>query len=154
MHSYSVQFRIFGKDLDPSGITRDLGLEPNHVRIAGERCFGAGKKVWPESLWSYEGDNDSIPRAKKWASLEDGLTYLLDRLASKKSLIRAYAGKFEMIWWCGHFQSSADGGPTLSADLLLRLADLGVPLYIDNYHFTDDDASVTSQPPSQDEAEQ
>lgn len=131
MHTYSVQLRISGKNLDPNDVTHRLGLEPNQVRIAGERR--SVNQVWDESLWSYDGGAASAEVAREWTSLEDGLRYVLERLLSKNELIQEYAKTHEVVWWCGHFQSGFDGGPTLSASLLKILGDLGVPLFIDNY---------------------
>jgi uncharacterized protein DUF4279 len=136
VHTYSVQLRISGKSLDPGEITRQLGLEPNQVRIAGERR--SNSKVWEEHLWSFDGAADPHAPMKEWGSIEDGLVYVLGRLLPKKDLIRAYTASFDVIWWCGHFQSSFDGGPTLSVPLLHRLADFGVPIFIDNYFRSDD----------------
>jgi hypothetical protein len=131
MHTYSVQFRINGKDLDPGEVTRKLGLEPNQVRIAGERR--SANQVWHESLWSYDGGTASAETAREWTSLEDGLLYVLERLLPKRELIQEYAKSHEAVWWCGHFQSGFDGGPTLSASLMRILGELGIPLFIDNY---------------------
>jgi len=50
-----------------------------------------------------------------------------------RSEIDNYKQKYDAVWWCGHFQSSFDGGPMLTAELMGRLADFGVDLYIDNY---------------------
>jgi len=75
---------------------------------------------------------------KYWVSLEDGLNFILDRLEPVRIQIDNYKQKYDIVWWCGHFQSSFDGGPTLSARLMQRLADFGVDLYIDNY-FVDSD---------------
>lgn len=132
MHTYSVQFRISGKGLDPSEVSRKLGLEPNQVRIAGERR--SANQVWHESLWSYDGDTAFAGTAREWTTLEDGLRHVLDRLLPKRELIQEYAKSYEAVWWCGHFQSGFDGGPTLSPSLLKLLADFGVPLFIDNYY--------------------
>jgi hypothetical protein len=129
-HTYSVQFRIFGKDLDPDAATRHLGLTPNLIRRAGEAF---GKKVWDKAMWSYEGTT----APSEWPSLDDGLAHVLDHLEPKKDLIQTYAATCDLIWWCGHFQSSVDGGPTLSAPLLKRLGDFAVPLYLDNYFSSD-----------------
>ena len=131
MHTYSVQFRISGKDMSPDEVTRRLGLEPNQVRIAGERR--SANQVRTESLWSYDGGTASAEAAREWTSLEDGVRYVLERLLPKRDLIQEYAKSHNAVWWCGHFQSSFDGGPTLSASLLRLLADFGVPLFIDNY---------------------
>ena len=129
MHEYSVALRISGTDVVPAQITQALGLEPSIVRHVGERR--SETTVWTEALWGYTGfpsDAQSL-----WASLEDGLTFLLDRLEPVHSQIADYKQRYDIVFWCGHFQSSFDGGPTLSATLLRRLADFGVELYIDNY---------------------
>jgi hypothetical protein len=129
MHEYSVQFRIIGPELVPAIITQALNLEPCLVRQVGERR-GEGK-VWNEALWGYSGFPSST--AKLWSSLEEGLNFILDKLEPFRFQIENYKKKYDVVWWCGHFQSSFDGGPTLSATLLRRLADFGVDLYIDNY---------------------
>jgi hypothetical protein len=132
MHEYTVELRISGAELVPATMTRALGLEPSLVRQVGERR-GEGK-VWDQAVWGYNGFPADTP--KSWASLEDGLTFLLDRLERLRSEIDKHKQKYDAVWWCGHFQSSFDGGPTLSAKLMRRLADFGVDLYIDN-HFVD-----------------
>ena len=130
MHRYSVQFRISGTNVIPSEITRGLDLQPNQIRIIGEKR--SGDRTWDESLWSYDGTSNDLG-SKEWESLEDGLLFVLNKLLPKKDLIRNYVENSEAIWWCGHFQSSFNGGPELSASLLRQLADFGVPLFLDNY---------------------
>ena len=129
MHEYTVELRISGAELVPAAITQALGLEPSFVRQVDERR--AEGKVWNKALWGYSG----FPPGPQdsWTSLEEGLTFVLDRLEPLRSEIDEYKQKYDAIWWCGHFQSSFDGGPTLSARLMRRLADFGVDLYIDNY---------------------
>lgn len=134
MHEYTVELRISGAVLVPANITQGLALEPSLVRHVGERR-GEGK-VWDQALWAYNGFSAGTP--KSWASLEDGLTFLLDRLEPVRTEIEMLKQKYDAVWWCGHFQSSFDGGPALSAALMRRLADFGVDLYIDNY-FADSD---------------
>lgn len=129
MHEYTVEFRISGADLVPASITETLGLEPSSVREVGERR--SEKTVWDEALWGYNGIPSNTPI--DWTSLEDGLNFLLDRLEPLRSEIDNYKQKYDTVWWCGHFQSSFDGGPTLSARLMRRLGDFGVDVYIDNY---------------------
>jgi Domain of unknown function (DUF4279) len=139
MHEYTVEFRISGAELVPAAITKALGLEPSIVRQVGEHR-GAGT-VWDQALWGYNGFPAGTP--KSWASLEDGLAFLLDRLEPVLSEIEKYKQKYDAIWWCGHFQSSFDGGPTLSVTLMRGLADFGVELYIDN-HFVGSDLNDDS----------
>lgn len=129
MHEYTVELRITGAELVPATITQALGIEPSLVRQVGERR--SEEKAWHQAVWTYNGFSADTP--KSWASLEDGLTFLLDRLEPLRSQINEYKRKYDAVWWCGHFQSSFDGGPTLSANVMRRLADFGVDLYVDNY---------------------
>ena len=129
MHEYTVELRITGAELVPATITQALGLEPSLVRQVGERR--SEEKAWHQAVWAYNGFSADTP--KSWVSLEDGLTFLLDRLEPVRSEIDKYKRKYDAVWWCGHFQSSFDGGPTLSVNVMRRLADFGVDLYVDNY---------------------
>lgn len=90
--------------------------------------------MWEQSLWAYNGFPPQDPGS--WASLEEGLAFLLDRLEPLKTQIDEYKRDYDLVFWCGHFQSSFDGGPHLSARLLRRLADFGVDIYLDS-HFTE-----------------
>ena len=129
MHEYTVELRIHGAELVPANITADLGLEPSLVREVGERRSNA--TVWKEALWAYNGFSPDDQRS--WTSLEEGLAFVLDKLEPVRLQIDNYKQHYDIVWWCGHFQSSFDGGPTLSSRLLQRLADFGVELFIDTY---------------------
>ncbi|MFK2876388.1 DUF4279 domain-containing protein [Rhodanobacter hydrolyticus] len=129
MHTYTVQLRIRGTGLCPEEITSHLGLDPNQVRREGQPR-GVGQ-TWSESMWSYDGSIDG--GVMEWSSLEEGLLSVMNFLWSKRSMIEAYSRRFDVVWWCGHFQSSFDGGPTFSVALLGKLAEFGVPICLDNY---------------------
>lgn len=134
MHEYTVELRISGAELVPTTISETLGLEPSSLRQVGERR--SEKRVWDEALWGYSGFPSGT--LKTWSSLEEGLNFILDKLGPFCFQIDTYKQKYDVVWWCGHFQSSFNGGPVLSAKLLRKLADFGVDLYIDD-HFVDVD---------------
>jgi hypothetical protein len=125
-HEYTVEFRIFSKTLDPNEITKELGLKPCQIRLEGS--LGPGNRL-QQGMWAYDGGEES----KTWDSLSDGLLFLLDKLWPLRDKIAKYKPDAKLIWWCGSFQSSFDGGPTLSAALLSRLGEFGAELFIDNY---------------------
>jgi hypothetical protein len=137
MHEYTIEFRISGNDLNVSSVTDSLELEPSVVRSVGERRGETSE--WEEALWSYNGFPASAG-SKPWKSLEEGLTFVLEKLWPLRQKIDAYKGKFKLILWCGHFQSAADCGPTLSPGILKTLGDFGVELFIDNYFCEDLDS--------------
>jgi len=130
-HEYTVEFRIYSETLDPDVITRELGLQPCQVRIQGS--LRSGGKSTHTGMWGFDGTDEETAGNKNWDSLEEGLAYVMDKLWPVREKIAKYAGNGESIWWCGHFQSSFDGGPHLSPNLLRRLGEFGAPLYIDNY---------------------
>jgi hypothetical protein len=130
MHEYTIEFRISGNDLNVSAVTERLELEPSLVRNVGERRSETTK--WEEALRSYNGFPASVG-SKSWKSLEEGLTFVLEKLWPLRHKIDTYKGNFKLILWCSNFQTAANGGPTLSPAILKRLGDFGVELFIDNY---------------------
>jgi hypothetical protein len=124
-HSYTVELRLYGKALDPERITRETGLQPCRTRLAGSQL---GSRTFANAMWGYDGQGPA-----NYDSLEAGLIHVLDCVAEVATLFQKYSKEYEAIWWCGHFQSAFDGGPTLSPRALERLAAFGVKLYIDNY---------------------
>ena len=128
MHEYTVEFRIYGKELNPSDVTKDLALTPSLIQEIDHKL---GTKRVEQSLWAFNAYKDD--EAKIWGSLDKGLEFLLKKLIPLKSKIDIYKSKYDLVLWCGHFQSSFDGGPTLSPDVLKLLSKFGVKLFIDNY---------------------
>ena len=127
-HQYTVELRVWGRDLDPDQVTRETGLEPCQTRARGSR---RGSRTFDESMWAFNGQGAAPTR--DWDSLEEGLTFVLDRLGDSQSVFARLASQFTVTLWCGHFQSSFDGGPELSPLLLRRLGAFGATLFVDNY---------------------
>ncbi|MET0645944.1 MAG: DUF4279 domain-containing protein [Pyrinomonadaceae bacterium] len=135
VHKYLVELRISGKNLSTSEVTAGMGLEPSVSRREGETV---GNKRYQYSLWAYNGrPADDAPPT--WDTLESGLTFLLDRISASKEVLEQYQSKYNVIFWCGHFQSGFDGGPSLSPSLLKRLGEFGVGIFIDNYFSEDEE---------------
>ncbi len=130
MNEYTVEFRIYGKDFDPSAVTAALNLEPTLTRKSGDR---KGKTTcWEEGMWAYNGYSESHG-SKVWASLEEGLNFVLEKLLPVKSEIENYKNRFKVILWCGHFQSELNSSFTLSPHTLKKLSEFGVEVFVDNY---------------------
>ena len=128
-HSYTVELRFTGDGLDPAELTRRLNLQP-HNALSASDVASSGRRRRP--FWAYKGhDEDGFQ--PQWHSLEAGLSFLLRHLTPRRAAVIDVSKSFEGIWWCGHFQTSFDGGPTLSAEVLTELASFGLPLAIDNY---------------------
>lgn len=133
-HEYTVEFRIFSETLDPVEITRELDLQPCQIRIEG--ATGPGGR-FQHGMWAYDGGEGSIT----WESLADGITFVLDKLWHHREALAKCKTDGDLVWWCGNFQSSFNGGPSLPPDLLKRLGEFGASLYIDNYFSSAEDES-------------
>lgn len=133
MHTYTVELRFFGDHLMPSEISVRLNLLPSSSFCQLENQLLAKKR---RPYWAYNGQG-VIGFQPEWDSLEKGLDFLLSSLCTRKTEIIALARQFDGLWWCGHFQASFDGGPTLSPMLLTEIGSYEIPLSIDNY-FSDE----------------
>jgi hypothetical protein len=127
-HVYKVEFRIWSETLDPGVITSALNLQPCQARRQGSQR--ADGKTFT-GMWAYNGYGHA--ESPDWDSLEEGLTFVSDKLWPQKEMITGYKSNARLMWWCGHFQSTFDGGPKLSPFLLGKLGMFGADLFIDNY---------------------
>ena len=114
--------------MDPDRVTAETGLNPCDVSHAELDPDGT---VLHKSRWAYNGGGESD--TYEWDKLEEGLEFVLERASSSVDIFKKYGTNNLVTWWCGHFQSTFDGGPTLSPGLLKRLGDFGADLFIDNY---------------------
>ncbi len=132
MHTYTVSLRISSAELDVAQVTKELGLAPTQTRMVGERK--SADEVWDKALWELE----VFPKGRTdWDSLEVRLATLLKIFVSQTKTLQKYSKKHDIFIWCGHFSSSFDGGPHLSAEMLRALGEFGVPLWFDVYSSSD-----------------
>jgi hypothetical protein len=127
-HRYTVEFRFSGDSLDIERISREMMLEPSTSLLPSITTAGRRRGA----VWGYDG-YDEEGFVERWSSLGEGLAFLFDRLDSKIPTIRELSKDYEGIWWCGHFQSSFDGGPLLGINIIEGLQKFRVPIFIDNY---------------------
>jgi hypothetical protein len=128
-HAYTVELSFYGDQLDPSEISACLNLQPSGSLSQSQIQLTTRKR---RPYWGYNGQGE-MGFQLEWACLEEGLEFLLKNLRSRKPEILTLARQFDAAWWCGHFQTSFDGGPTLSPKLLTEIGSFGIPLSIDNY---------------------
>jgi hypothetical protein len=87
MHEYTVELRIYGKQLDPAAVTDDLDLQPKEVRRMGEERGEATR--WEESMWSYDGSPQG-ENAKSWSSLDEALVFVVQKLWPVRNKLEEY----------------------------------------------------------------
>jgi hypothetical protein len=106
----------------------DLGLDPTLTNVVGDPR--SPNTVWKTTTWELE----VFPTGGSyWDSLESGLAALLKLFVPHKNALQEYRNRYEVFIWCGHFSSSFDGGPLLSAEILKALGEFGVPMELDTY---------------------
>jgi hypothetical protein len=127
---FTVEFRIYGKALDPDAVTELLALKPCQVVLPGVR---RGSRIVEEAMWAFNGSEDGEVGSPEWNTLEEGLKSVLEQLWSRRELIAQYNGASRKIWWCGQFHTGCNSGVTLPASLLAELAEFGADLFIDSY---------------------
>lgn len=129
MHEYSVELLISGDELNAAEVSSMLGLETSVLHKKGEPL--SPKSVRHTSTWShftFRPNNEP-----QWNSLEEGLKCLIEKLQPLKESLKKLSGRFSLDAYCGHFGSGFGGGPTISAQTLGKLSDLGLSLTIKTY---------------------
>ena len=127
---FTVEFRIYGKALDPGAVTELLALEPCQVVLPATR---RGSRIVEEAMWAFNGSEDGEASSLEWSTLEEGLKSVLEKLWSRRDLIAQYNGASRKVWWCGQFHAGWNSGTALPAGLLSELAEFGADLFIDTY---------------------
>ncbi|MFL6679352.1 MAG: DUF4279 domain-containing protein [Burkholderiaceae bacterium] len=142
-HRYTVELRFFGDNLEPADISTRLGLTPSSA-LSRLQIAALGRPRLP--YWAYNG-NGEVGFSAEWGQLEEGLRFLVSTLRSRQENVVAIARQFKGVWWCGHFQASFSGGPTLSPSLMRDLGKYEIPLSIDNYFSEQDEADFIDEVP-------
>jgi Domain of unknown function (DUF4279) len=129
MHTYSVALMIAGDDLDQAEVSTKLGLQPLVFLNKGEPL--SPKRRRERSVWSC--DVRPSPDDPEWQLLDDGLKSLVEKLLPLKNDLRELRQRYSTEAYCGHFGTGFGGGPSISAETLRLLADLGLTLTIKTY---------------------
>ncbi len=128
VHTYLVELRIVGDWIDEKDVSELIGLKASQFIRKGAPQY---QRVAQDSVWQL--DARPGPDSLEWASLEDGLTSLVQTLMPVKKAINDLQSSYDVSIVCGHFTSDFGGGPTLSPAVLELLARLAVKLTISSY---------------------
>ena len=126
----SVSLRLFGDRLPLDDVGTRLDLVPYRVGRKGEHLHGNPRYAQYEShlwLWSVTSMH-KVPLENQLALTMDVLEPRSDRL---RALLRETGARAELF--IGFSSGNGQGGASLSAELLERLAKLGLPLELDLY---------------------
>jgi hypothetical protein len=131
-----VYFGVFGFGDDPSVVTAIMGMAPSKAWIKGEPYASPSPGARrTHSRWALEsGRHEAEP-------VEAHLVALLERLEPKVEEIRRVSQRFDVQIGVAQYFHEVNPQFRIEADILRRLAALGVPLNFDQYCLGEDEGS-------------
>ena len=125
--SVFATLRLYHDSLDPDEITQRLGINPTDSHRRGE-LHGPRAQAWKQTLWSLTSQDQPIPR-----DLEPHIAWVLDKIEpARAQLTMLMEAGVEANMFC-FLSCYGMGGPTLSPNVMGRLAALQLPLGLDIY---------------------
>jgi hypothetical protein len=124
---FRASLGIWGEELRPDEITSRLELKPTRTHIRGEGKSSRNQLVWKDSYWSFD-----CPIAAEHNPVEH-LEWLLDLLEPRAAILKEISARFRVEIWCGFSSENGQGGFTMVASTLKRIANLEIPMTLDLY---------------------
>jgi Domain of unknown function (DUF4279) len=126
----NVSLRILGDDLDPEIITREMGMSPDQSHKKGDLHGVRTPVVRKHGYWTITSSKHMAASAETNEHLE----WLVASVAPKLNLLSAYKSRGWIVdVWIALHTSIGHGGPNLRAEVLARLASLGLDVNLDLY---------------------
>ena len=129
---FAVSLCFMGAGFDPRDVETRIGLPPTFMRVMGEKwTCKTGREYGPalHNLWRHriEAPGD--------IGFDLQIKLLLDRIGELSDAVRelAAADQVEAELFCGFGSGNGQGGDTISANTLGRIAALGLALSLDLY---------------------
>jgi hypothetical protein len=139
---YSCVMRIDVGSADPATIDAELQLNGEHSHVV--RRARRNLRALDFNRWQYpacdSGGHDD------WESLEDALATHVIKFPAAHATLTCLGASEKAWWWCGCFHDNSPSLVYLSADLIAKLALVGVPLYLDNYSPSSESPFATVEP--------
>lgn len=133
---HRVSLRVVGDDLDLAAVTTALGLQPDVTGRIGEHIAGNPRyAIYHSNVWVYRYRMDDLTFSQQ---LLEFITRLEDRAHAVRHLVARPGVTAELF--LGFSSGNGQGGFTLPASLLTRIAALGLDLTLDLYPPTADKA--------------
>jgi hypothetical protein len=133
---FNASLRIFGDELDLAAATRTLGLEPSSTGRIGEHINGNSRYAkYDTNVWVYSyAETFRSPFSEQ---LSEYVARLEERAEAVRALLSRPGVTAELF--LGFSSSNGQGGFTLPASLLARIAALGLDVSLDLYPPTADE---------------
>lgn len=120
-------FRVFSNTLNPSSITDVLGVRPSESFAKGEP-YGKNGLLRRATGWLLTSRD-----AVKSRDTRRHIAWILEQLATKGDAVRALRKTGAEIDVSCYYVSVGQGGPTMSAEQMSELGQLGIDVWFDVY---------------------
>jgi len=127
---HRVSLRFFGDDVDLAAVTSALGLKPDVTGRIGEHIAGNPRyAIYETNVWVYRyTEMDDLTFSNQ---LSEFITRLEDRAEALRHFVARPGVTAELF--LGFSSGDGQGGFTLPASLLSRIAALGLDVTLDLY---------------------
>ena len=132
-----ISLRIHGDTLDPEYLTQQLGISPSFSARRGDPFRGDDGSVHDSGVWVYRLD---VPPD---TDLGGVIALLLDRFPEDSTLWEEVTTSYGADIFCGVFLQADSQSTVVDAEVLTRLARLGLPLSFEFYAPSDAEPADT-----------
>jgi Domain of unknown function (DUF4279) len=135
----NATFRLMGDLIQPDELTVLLGIQPSFSHAKGDTLESrAGLLKHRTGIWALESE-DKL----ETTNLEKHLISLLDKLESVSAIILELITKYSLSvdFHCYWVSETGQGGPLISPETLMRVANLNAYLDFEIHFFGVDEAS-------------
>ena len=134
----NATFRLMGDLIQPDELTILLGIQPNFSHAKGDTFESrAGLLKHRTGIWALESENKL-----ETTNLEKHLIFLLDKLEPVSSIVAELVLKFSLAvdFHCYWVSATGQGGPLISPETLMRVANLHAYLDFEIHFFGVDES--------------
>ena len=128
--------RIMSEQLDPDAVTTRLQVQPTRTQRKGDLPRPGSKHPYKYAGWFLESEGHVKSRDAR-----RHLDWILEQVRGKSNVFESLQAEGHSVDLCIRWDSTGQGGPTLSPTQMRALADLGIELWFDIYFAGDDDAA-------------
>ena len=125
-----VSLRLFGADLDPDEITKELGITADNSYRNGEITGTKTQVRRKTGYWSVS----SSERMDELADTSAHLQWIIDIVDSRKAIFNSYRARgWKIDVWLGIHTSEGHGGPTIPSSIIRALGAIDLDVNLDLY---------------------
>jgi hypothetical protein len=125
-----VSLRLFGEDLDPDAITKEVGITADKSYRNGEITGTKTRVLRKTGYWSVSSREHMDELVDTCAHLQ----WLIDIVDGRKAIFDSYRARgWRVDVWLGIHTSEGHGGPTIPSSIIRALGAIDLDVNLDLY---------------------